>query len=251
MILIKSGPEPDDPRRRLLIQALGASLFSITVPGGSSLAQSLFGSRPAKLPPEQSIYRLVGTAKVNDTDATLQTQIRPGDTVETGRNSEMVFVVGGNAMIVRSESRLEIAPPEQRSDVTSLIIGGLRVLTGKLLMVTPRRTPMRVNTSTATIGIRGTGFYIESDPEQTYFCTCYGITDVEANNDPASRETIRAKHHDRPVYIVADGGAGRNIRNAPFINHTDQELSLIETLTGRTPPFIFPKDDYTGPRREY
>jgi hypothetical protein len=249
MILIKSGPEADDPRRRVLIQALTASLFS-ALAGGDALAQ-VFGSRPARLPPSQSIYRLVGTAKVNERDANLQTQIRSGDTVETGRNSELVFVVGGNAMILRSDSRLVLTEPEKRTETSSLIISALRVLTGKVLAVTPRNQQKRVETTVATIGIRGTGYYVESEPQQTYFCTCYGVTEVEATADPDSRETITAKQHDRPVYIVTDGGRGNNIRNAPFINHTDQELSLIETLVGRTPPFVFPKDDYTGPRREY
>jgi len=59
------------------------------------------------------------------------------------------------------------------------------------------------------------------------------------------------KAHDRPLYILGQGPAGRTIRDAPFINHTDQELMLIEALVGRTPPFVFPKDDYTGPRRDY
>ena len=39
--------------------------------------------------------------------------------------------------------------------------------------------------------------------------------------------------------------------NAPFINHTDQELMLIEALVGRVPPFVFPKSDYNPPRRSY
>ena len=60
-----------------------------------------------------------------------------------------------------------------------------------------------------------------------------------------------ATHHDRPVYVVKDGGAGNNIRNAGFINHTDQELALIETLVGRRTPFVFSNDVYTGPRRTY
>jgi hypothetical protein len=53
------------------------------------------------------------------------------------------------------------------------------------------------------------------------------------------------------LYIVKDGGAGKNIRDAPFINHTDQELSLIETLVGRKTPFVFSGSTYTGPRRTY
>ena len=249
MILIKSGPEADDPRRRLLIQALTASLFS-ALGNGAASAQGIFGSRPTRLPPSQSIYRLVGSAMVNERAASMQTRIRPGDTVATGKDSELVFVVGGNSMILRSDSRLVIAGGEKRAETSSFFINALRLLTGKILSVS-RNQRMRVDTAVATIGIRGTGFYAESDPQQTYFCTCYGVTDVASNSDPDSKETVHSKHHDRPLYIVADGGPGKNIRNAPFINHTDQELELIETLVGRTPPFVFPKDDYTGPRRSY
>jgi hypothetical protein len=101
------------------------------------------------------------------------------------------------------------------------------------------------------MGIRGTGWYAESDPDQTYFCTCYGTTDVSASNDPDSRETVVSRHHDKPLYILADAERGKSIRDAPFKNHTDQELMLIEALVGRTPPFTFPKDDYSGPRRDY
>ncbi|NBX20203.1 MAG: hypothetical protein EBR58_01905 [Betaproteobacteria bacterium] len=123
------------------------------------------------------------------------------------------------------------------------------MLTGKLLSVS-RNSPMSVKTSASTIGIRGTGFYIESDPDLTYFCTCYGSTVVQAD-DPESREEVVARHHDRPLYIVKDAPKGKNIRSAPFVNHTDQELALIETLVGRTSPFVFSKDSYTGPRRSY
>ena len=36
---------------------------------------------------------------------------------------------------------------------------------------------------------------------------------------------------------------------APFINHTDVELALIEALVGRTPPFSLFDEDYGGARR--
>ena len=238
----------EDPRRRLLIEALSVGLISAGLPGGKALAQGAFGTRPARLPPGQSIYRIAGTASVNGTAATLQTPVRPGDTVETGKDSEIVFVVGGHSMILRAETRLVIE--SERKESASLLISGLRLLTGMLLSVS-RNSRMRVTTTTATIGIRGTGWYAESHPEQTYFCTCYGTADIAASNDPASKETVVAKFHDRPLYILGKSATGGAIRNAPFINHTDQELMLIETLVGRTPPFVFPKGDYTGPRRDY
>ncbi len=236
----------EDPRRRQLIEALAVGMALAGLPVGAAVAQGVFGSRPEKLPPGQSVYRLTGTASVNGAAANLRTQVRPGDTIETGKDSEIIFVVGGHSMILRAESRLTIEG--ERSAAAALLLSAMRLLTGKLLSVS-RDARMRVTTPTATIGIRGTGFYAEADPEQTYFCTCYGSTEIAANNDPSSTDAVSAKHHDRPLYILAKAPAGRGIRNAPFINHTDQELALIETLVGRTPPFVFSTDSYGGPRR--
>lgn len=238
--------DADDPRRRILIAALGLGLIGSSLTPGVARGASVFGDRPSRLPPNQSIYRLSGNAQVNGQPASLETRIKPGDTVQTGKDSELVFVVGNQALMMRSESQLKLDQGQ-----SSTIVSGLRLLTGKLLSVFGRSNPVRINTVTATIGIRGTGVYLEANPEETYFCTCYGITDVESASDPTSRDTIAATHHDRPVYIVKDGGAGQKIRRAPFINHTDQELMLIESLVGRTPPFVFPGDQYSGPRREY
>lgn len=245
---MKRDNEIDDPRRQVLIRLLSAGLLGLSAPAAQAITFGIFGSRPRKLPEGQSIYGVSGQVTVNDREATLATQIKPGDTIQTAQNSEIVFVVNTHSMILRSDSKMVIERPSNAPE--SLIIGGLRMLSGKLLSVS-RNSPMQISTSTATIGIRGTGFYVEADPERTYFCTCYGATEVQATDDPSSRESITATHHDRPVYVVKDGGAGNNIRNAGFINHTDQELALIETLVGRRTPFVFSNDVYTGPRRTY
>lgn len=238
----------EDPRRRWLIEALAAGVALAGLPAGRALAQNVFGSRPTKLPEGQSIYRIDGTASVNGTPANLKTRIRPGDTVETGKSSEMVFVVGTQAMILRSQSRLVLEG--EKNAVTSFLISVMRLVTGKVLSVS-RGANTRILTPTATIGIRGTGWYAEADPELTYFCTCYGVTQIAANNDPNAMETVASAHHDRPLYIAGKAAKGKSISDAPFINHTDQELALIETLVGRAPPFVFPKDEYRRPRREY
>ena len=245
---MKSFDEADDPRRRVLIQALAAGAFSTALPAANAQGFNVFGSRPAKLPPNQSIYRISGEASVNDKPATLDTPVAPGDTVQTSKGSEIIFVVNSNSMILRGGSKVTIEA--EKKSATSIVISGLRLLTGALLSVS-RNTPMRVRTPNATVGIRGTGFYMEVEPEQTYFCTCYGITEIASNSDPESAETIMAKQHDRPVYILSNEGKGKNIRNAPFINPTDQELALIETLVGREPAFVFSKEAYTAPRRSY
>ena len=237
--------DSEDPRRRLLLQALAAGFFS----GGviDPVIAQIFGDRPSKLPPGRSIYRVTGTATVDGKPASVDTRILGGATLETGKNSEMVYAVGDSAFVMRGESKVIF----QAAQPDSTILSGLRMLSGRLLSVFASGRPLQLQTKTATIGIRGTGVYLESDPEQTYFCTCYGVADVTANDDAESKETVAAKHHDKPLYILSGASAGKNIRNAPFVNHTDQELMMIETLVGRQPPFIFPKGDYTGPRRSY
>jgi hypothetical protein len=153
--------------------------------------------------------------------------------------------VGETAHLQRSESHVTM----ETKEANSAVVAGILVLTGKILSVFPSGKPVRMTTRNASIGIRGTGTYMESDPERTYFCTCYGTADIASASDPTSRETVVSRHHDWPVYILTGQQPGRNIRLAPFIDHTDQELMLIEALVGRTPPFVFPKEDYNQPRR--
>ena len=240
---MKRWGEAEDPRRRWLIQALAAGMFS----GASleALAQVL-GSAPSKLPAGKSVYRVNGQVLINGQSASTESKVGAGSTIQTGRNGEIVYAVGESAFILRADSQVVIETPPD-----SVFVSGIKLLTGKLLSVFPSRRPVQLTTRIASIGIRGTGVYMESDPEQTYFCTCYGVADVSATNDPESKETVAAKHHDKPLYILGNEPKGKNIRPAPFVNHTDQELMLVETLVGRQPPFVFPKSDYTGPRRGY
>lgn len=234
----------DDPRRRLLVKALAAGLFSTAI-GSREVRAQVLGGRPAPLPQGRSIYRIQGQVLVDGQPATPDTQIAANSTIETGKDSEVIYAVGETAHLQRSESQVTL----ETKQADSMVVSGLRVLTGKILSVFPSGKPVRMTTKNASIGIRGTGIYMESDPEQTYFCTCYGTADIASSSDPASRETVVSRHHDRPLYILTGEQPGQNIRLAPFINHTDQELMLIEALVGRTPPFVFPRDDYRQPRR--
>ena len=108
----------------------------------------------------------------------------------------------------------------------------------------------KVRTPVATIGIRGTGVYSESYPDSSYVCTCYGTTQIVSNADPKASENIISHRHDAPRYIVNNPEGGKLILPAPMKNHTDEELLLIETLVGRTPPFSAAQG-YSAPRRGY
>ena len=73
-------------------------------------------------------------------------------------------------------------------------------------------------------------------------CTCYGNTIIEPLAAPQQKESISTTHHESPRYIY--GGARRRyIKKAPVINHTDQELVMLEALVGRQPPFDLDDED--------
>lgn len=173
---------------------------------------------------EKGVYRVRGDARINGEPARQGQEIQAGDRVTTGPGAELVFVVGRDAYMVRERSSLSFGAD------------ALRVVTGAVLSVFGggRR---RIETTTATIGIRGTGIYVEVEPARTYVCTCYGEVELAARDDPASRETVRTRHHEAPRYIMA-GGSPQMLMEAPVVNHTDAELILLEDLVGRRPPFM-------------
>lgn len=185
---------------------------------------------------ESGVYRIKGTVLVNNRTATEKMPLKAGDVIVTGRGAELVFVANKDAFLVRENSRVEL-----RGTAGAIILGGFRVITGAVLSVFERGRPKRVVTSTATIGIRGTGLYVESEPERSYVCTCYGVADIEANANPAYRETVETHHHDEPRYVYATGES--MIAQAEMQNHTDAELVMLEWLVGREVPFS-PDDAY-------
>jgi hypothetical protein len=223
----------DETRRQFLLRALAAGLF-VAAPTGYA---EVLGKVPRPLPPGKSIYSLNGTLRVNGVVASEDTLIGANDTLHTESNSQAIFVVGHDAFILRENSELALSSEGK-------LVSGMRLVTGALLSVFGKSRHQLV-TPTATIGIRGTGVYAEATAEVSYICTCYGVTEIASSSAPDNKQTITSKHHDDPRYITAAG----EIQNAPFINHTDEELMLIETLVGRVPPFTLFDDSYGGPKR--
>ncbi len=207
----------DRARRHALLALLGAGIL----PGAlrSALAQA-----------KQGVRTVQGELSVNGKPAEPGTPVRPGDAIATGKGAYATFVVGQDAFLVREASRAELIG-------SGLLVSALRLVTGKLLGVFASGGERRLVTATATIGIRGTGAYIEAEPTRTYFCLCYGTAEVAATLGGA-RESYSTRHHESPRYIYGDG-RGRAIVPASVANHTDSELILLESLAGRTPPASF------------
>jgi len=205
-------------KRREWISALGA--MSITSIISDALAKG-------DLPP--GVAKLEGSLTVNGRDAGLGTPVKLGDKVATARGSQAVIVVGSDAFLMRSQTIIEFGPSSHGA-LSDMLIGA-----GKVLSVFSKK-PVAIKAATASIGIRGTGAYIEVNPDSVYFCLCYGEARVEGPGMANARE-VKTTHHESPL-VLRDVGGIMNVEPGPFQNHSDEELVMLEALVGREPPFM-------------
>jgi hypothetical protein len=184
------------------------------------------------------IHQLEGTATVNGRPAKAGTPVTLGDRVATGRGSQAVIVVGSDAFLARSQTTIEVKG-------SGGVLRELVVASGQVLSVFARK-PVAITAANASIGIRGTGAYLEVDPGSVYFCLCYGEALVEGPGIAEPR-LVKTTHHEQPLLLTDDGGRLR-VEPGPFRNHTDAELVMLEALVGRVPPFT---KDATYPSGKY
>lgn len=201
-----------------------ATLAAVGAGGMSGMIQRVLAAGLKPVAP--GVYRVKGAARINGVQATPGMPVKAGDTVETDAGAELVYVIGQDAYLQREKSVVRFVG-EAAADV-------LRVVTGKLLAVFGKGAKS-IQTPTATLGIRGTGCYIEAEPQRVYFCLCYGEAEIAPIATPGSVHRYSTKHHDRP-YAIGNTAEG-TLTTAPMINHTDVELTLLESLCGRRPPF--------------
>lgn len=208
--------------RRMALK--GLAIGGLGLGGIASLIRSAVAAEM-----ESRIRRLQGEVHFNGK------MLQVGDTLSApleviaGDRAFAAFNVGRNAYLVRANSRLTISAHEESGVAVNLAVGRMLAVFEK--------GKAQVSTPTAVAGIRGTGIYVESEAERSYVCLCYGSAELASTVDQRLREAIATHHHDAPRYISSSG-----IVPAPVKNHSDDELFLLESLVGRTPPFS-PWDD--------
>jgi len=195
---------------------------------GALSITSIISEALAKGDVPPGIAKLDGSATVNGRDAKVGTPVNLGDRVATARGSQAVVVVGSDAFLLRSNTIIEVQGSQG-------ILSSMLVATGQVLSVFSKK-PVAVKAATASIGIRGTGAYIEIHPGHVYFCLCYGEALVEGPGMANARE-VKTTHHESPLLLRDDGGIMK-VEAGPFQNHSDAELVMLESLVGREPPFM-------------
>ena len=183
-----------------------------------------------------SIHDISGTVRVNGERINSRAVIKAGDLVTTGPDGKLVFVIGADAFFLRERSELRI----EKSPMGDFTVSALRMLTGAVGAVFGRRqgAQVAIHTPTVTAGIRGTGCYMESRGEGTYFCTCYGAIELTGIRDQTQKELIAASHH-KPKFVLNEPRDGQWIVDAKVDNtHTDAEMDMLEKCVGRRAPWF-------------
>lgn len=210
-------------RRRLLRQLSVLGLLSgMGIPG---LIRDALAA--GNYPGVQGMHKIKGDVRINDKPAREGQPVLPGDKVTTGAGSEAIYVIDRNAFLQRSNSVVHFGKEAAKEF--------FRVVSGKILSVFEPGAK-RLVVPTAVIGIRGTACYIEAEPKKVYFCLCYGTAEVEPMAEPGRIERFTTSHHDHPIFIHHDRGMP-SMANAVAVNHTDDELIMLEWLNRRRPPF--------------
>jgi hypothetical protein len=175
------------------------------------------------------IHAIEGEVFINQTKINSASIIKNGDEIVVSKDGRLVFSVGEDAFLVRGGSTLQVY-----SDHNNFLVSALRLVTGAMLGVFgKRKTTTRIYTSTATIGVRGTAVYAAVTKNKLYTCTCYGHTDLIVGLDC---EEIISKHHNAHV-VTTDGANNAQMKAFEVIDHTDDELRMLEALVGRKPSF--------------
>ena len=179
--------------------------------------------------PWGTVHELAGRVLLNGRPMSRNSAIQPGQTVTTEGDGHIWFTLAGDAFFLRPGSELRLSP-----SVRDSVIEALRLVTGALGATFGRGAERSVLAQTVTIGIRGTGIYVQTAPDATYVCTCFGTT--ELSSLPAAQATrVSATHHSGRMIQPGDA----SIRDAEMSSmpHTDEEMSRLERLAGRPYPF--------------
>ena len=214
----------ENQKRRELVRAIvsGGALGAAGLSGFMSRALAA-----GDIPGGTGIARLEGSATVNGQPAKVGAPVKMGDRIETAAGGKAVVVLKGDAFLMHPKTVIEVRGRD--NTLTDMLVAG-----GRVLSVFSKK-PVTIKAAVATIGIRGTGAYLEVDAEGVYFCLCYGEALVEGAK--MESKLVKTTHHETPLMLRETGGI---LRADPggFKGHSDDELVLLESLVGREPPFV-------------
>lgn len=172
----------------------------------------------------RQIVKKSGEVFVNQKPMKVNQKIKLGDFIQTKSNSKIVFNIGKSAFMAKENTQFKIT-----DDGTTKT---LNVISGGVLAVFQHGDEKHeVKTPNMTAGIRGTGIFAKVEQNKSYFCTCYGKTELVNEHNRHAKKLI-ASHHNM-VWVTQT-----KIKPVKkMLGHNDKELRELEAIVGRIPDF--------------
>ena len=206
----------DSTRRRFLILSSSATLLGLM--------------------PKRSYANIIremeGEVWVNQALATQETLIKPGDMIKTGAKSRIIFVMGEDVYKLGARSILQLNSNNDENSFAKT----MRLVTGTLMGVFSKGEK-KIEVPTAAIGIRGTGLFLKIESNSTYFCTCYGETEIVTTGLTPHHQPVATVYH--KAYSISHDSNNPLLTADQLRDHQDKELYHLESLIGRKPPIGF------------
>lgn len=159
--------------------------------------------------------------------------IFPEDRITTDRNVSVELVLGpkDTALLIKPGSDLVIRSKGGKDWLVDLKRGALL---SEVRNPQSRPRHFFVKVSSAVMGVRGTTFFIQSEPGRPeFFCPCHGKIEMKSP-DGASTVQFVSKHHDTPKLISRGSGAlkPRLLVPPPGYDpgHSDSEIARLKKL---------------------
>lgn len=184
--------------------------------------------------------------------AVVGTQVNAGDTVVTGVGGyARMQMTDGGEMVLRPDSQLKVesyqfveSKPAEDNFVFSMLRGGMRTITG-LVSKRGNRDAYKLQTPTATVGIRGTQFDLRvcqancgALANGTYLAVSFGA--VQMSNPQGTLEVVAGKvgfapPQQAPVQLLRNPGIGFTPPpNMPKLDEKKKAAAVTTSMSGTT-----------------
>ena len=221
-------------RRNRLLALKGTALLAAALAG--IVAESAFAAAG-------SVTHLSGAVVARRGDGqsqilSVKSEVREGDVLATAEHSyARVKFADNTEVVLRPNTQIKIEAfkfeeqkPREDNVLLSLLKGGLRSVTGLLAKRNPEN--FRVQSPTATIGIRGTNFgalYCQND--------CAGIPGA-GGNPPANGLHVDVSDG---AIIVSNAGGSREFKVGEFGYVQNQQTAPVGVPPGQATPVALPQ----------
>jgi ferric-dicitrate binding protein FerR (iron transport regulator) len=181
---------------------------------------------------EGQVVYLEGDVTVNGVAVDIGTKLPGQSLIRTGKGSSVEVVFGDrNIFHLGAQTVLKIDFSTAAKQV-SLDKGLFTSVLKKLAVLTGSNPTFVLRTPTTSAGVRGTSFHVTVTDNSTYFCTCNGEVDLQADGSSGVIVLANAHHGSRVFTRGKDGKV--SVVAGGLQDHTDATVEGLAKKIGVT-----------------